>query len=255
LAFQFHIRQHTDASDRGFGEGDVRTYDAEQVRVGRAPECECRVDASEFRDVHFTILCSPKSNHTVCYPAAGAEVYLGEELLRSEHEVLSGDEIRVAHYTFRVQRLFRPASRGIRFGLLSIVAKALVGLILVVEVTIATWLPYQVRATSRLQHEVTRQRILFRLDYLRATVGGMTLTGGLEEAACRLVEEELRTLSRYLRESEQRLSREEWGQVANDLESYNMIMCALRDNTALPPLLEVDVEAGVRAALKGATEF
>lgn len=254
MAFQFHIRRHMDASDGVFGEGDVRTYAVERVRVGRAPECECRVDAPEFRDVHFTVLSSPEYNHIVCYPEAGAEVYLGDELLRSEHELLSGDELRVADYTFRVQRLFQSAGKRSRFGLLSIVAKVLVALILAVEVTIAAWLPCQIRATSRLQYEITRQRTLFHLDHLRAMVGGMSLTGGFEQAAHRLVAEELKTFARYLRENEQRLSREEWGQVANDLESYDIIICALRDKSAFRPLPEVNVEVGVRAALKGEAE-
>ncbi|MBT3378870.1 MAG: FHA domain-containing protein [Lentisphaerae bacterium] len=250
MAFQFHIRQHIDASEDAFVEGDVRTFDGERVRVGRGMECECRLDDPVFREVHFEVHSSPDSNYMVCHPRPDAEMCLGDRPLRSEHDLLSGDEIRVGVYTFRVQRLFATTGRGSRFGFLSLVAKVLVALILAVEVTIAAWLPCQVRATSRLQEEITRQRTILRLDHLRAMIGGLALTEGLEQAAVRVISEELRTLARYLRENEQRLSREEWGQVGNDLESYDIIICALRDKTAFRPLPAVDVDAGVRAALK-----
>ena len=251
---QLIIRDNLEAARDAFGVADVRNLDASSVRVGNAPECECAVDSGDLAAVHYTLDVSdePGRWRLTPHPQCPSPVFLNGEPIREPVDVRSGDELRVGHLTFRLQRVVDPTSQGRRTGLVEATAKALLCLTLLTETLLVAWLPRQLRSARMWGLETAQYRATMLLDSLRKDVRlSLETEPDLAESARQLLADELGSMARVLRERQEQLSLAQWQQVQADLLEYQTILERIRDGKAFQPVPEVDVETGVRWAVGG----
>ena len=250
MSFQLHIRHNLDSAADHFAAGEVRSFDRGVVRVGSAPDADVRLGEDEGLPAHFLLL-SDATRGVVCLrPEPDAPVFVGQARVEGERELASGDEIRVGHWTFRFQRVYRRTGLARRSGLMSLTARALVVFILVMEIGVVAWLPRQARSAVFWEKEILQQRTLGLLDHLRAINRPRDQETDLTRAARLTVARELDALAMYLRRYEECLTRDEWGRILADLQGYGQILDRLGRGEAFQPVPPLDVESGVTAVLK-----
>jgi len=252
LAFQLNIRHNIEAAEDHFASGEVRTFTGTPVRVGRAGNCECCIEAPEFEPHHFSIDAEPPSGELVLHPAAGARVFVNGHEALTDTALQSGDEIRVEHWSLRVQKVYASAGCARHSDVLSVTARVLVAVILLLEIGAVVWLPRQLQSVTRWEEEIAKQRVFIILDALRGQniraqrgLAPEELEAGAREA----IGEELSSLVRYIRANEERLGREDWRDLYEDVLRYQRILKRLREGQAFRPVPELDIEAGVRHLL------
>lgn len=251
LPFYLDIRHAVESADELSPGVEALYYDQRLVRVGSDAGCECHIPDGELRDVHFLVLSESEGEHHVLCPGNGAELFLNRDLLTSETELRSGDEIRAAHWVFRFVRVYARSQKARRSDGLAVAAKGLVAAILFFEIGVVAWLPRQLRSAALWGEEIARQRTTYLVDTLRIRNDTADPRDELEKAAREVVRSELDSLARYVREHEEALTREQWAKVAQDLRAYEEVMSRLGDGTAFRPVPPVDIDGAVRAALGG----
>lgn len=253
-SFQLIIKDNLDAARDAFGTADVRRLPGAPVRVGSRTDCECVVDSEDLAPVHYTLDASDDTGRwrVTPHPQRGSPVFLNGEAICEPSVVRSGDELRVGHWTFRLQRVADRVSRARRTGLIEAAAKVLLCLTLAAETLLVAWLPHQLQSVRLWELRVAQHEATFELDRLRRTLQREPETGvSLDDTARRLLADELDSLARFLRQEQDRLTRGQWRRVQADLLEYERVLERLRDGAAFRPVPEVDIEAGVRSIVDG----
>ena len=251
MPFHLNIRHNTDPSADGFAPGDVRVFADGVVRFGSGPECEWQAAAEDFAPVHFSISSRDEGKDVRVRGEAGYEVFLNREpLAPGETALLSGDEIRVGHWTFRFQRLYGRPGRARRTDLFSAGAKFLVLMILVAEAGVVFWLPRQMRAAALWPEELSRQRAKHLLDGLRTACRPAETAESLSNGARAVINQDLLRIARHVREHEDAMTSADWRQVLVDLRGYQRILDRFERGTALRAMPEVDVDLAVQHVLR-----
>jgi len=132
---------------------------------------------------------------------------------------------------------------------MSTVAKALVVLILVLEVGVVVWLPRRMRLAALWEEQIARQRTVMLLDALRAENNAAAPADDMDKEARSVLRRELDALARYLRKNEEYLTRRQWRELHDDLLGYRKAMARLSEGTAFKPISRIDLDAGVRKTL------
>lgn len=256
--FQLIIRNNLEAARDAFGAADVRRFSVSPVRVGSGPGCECRVDSEDLAPVHYTLTASGGTTgrwRLTPHPHRTSPVFLNGETVSEPADTCSGDEVRVGHWTFRLQRVVDQVSQARRTGLIEAAAKTLLCLTVVAETLLVAWLPRQLQSVRLWELKVAQQEATFELDRLRKVLRREPHTGmSLEDTARQLLGDELDSLARFLRQEQDHLSREQWRRVQSDLLEYGRVLGRLRDGVAFRPVPEVDVEAAVRSVVNRRSE-
>lgn len=249
MAFQLNIRQNTDTAADHFGSGTVRDFVQTPVRIGRAAPCECPVDSPEFAPVHATIRVTPAGTAAWLHPEPGQPLFLNQDPVGEPHELRSGDVIRIGHWTLRFHRLHPATRHSWRADALATVAKVLVAVILLGELSVASWLPRRLRAATLWEAQVAIQRTTMLADHLRGVNATARPETELERAARAVIAAELDRLVRVMRQGDRLLTAAQWATMFEDLEEIQTAMGRLDEGTAWQRIPVVDVDAGVRGAL------
>ena len=204
--------------------------------------------------MHFVIRSSAGRSPAVLVPQSGARVFRNQQALAAEAELGSGDEIRVGHWTFRYQRVYERAQRTRQSDLLSSLAKALVAVIVLLELGIVLWFPRWMKSATVWEEAVARQRAVRLLDRLRHRTRKMQSATDLDQAAKAALTDELDSLARYVRDAEDRLSRSQWRLLFQDLTRYDTTLQRFEQGAAFKPMPLVDVDGSVRALIGIADE-
>jgi hypothetical protein len=249
LPFELHIRHNLETGADHFAAGEVRSFDQNAVRVGRHPECECRLDAPDFAPVQFHLLLDGAGGNARLRPEPGRECFVNEQTVTGEIPLQSGDEIRVGHWTLHFQRVFARAQQARKCDVLAVAARIMVAMILIFELGIVLWLPWALKSARAWEAEIAGLRVAMLLDHLRAGVAKADANDELTAAAWRTIEHELDGLARFVREHDNRLNRDQLQGILNDLNALDGIRQRLENGTAFPAIPTVDVDGGVRAAI------
>lgn len=249
MPFQLHIRQNIEATAEHFARSEVRDYDAATVRVGSAPDAECRIEASGFSPEHFILERSGQRFGQVLIAHPGSVTYVNGTPVEDRCVLHSGDEIRVGHWTLTFQRLYSNARRSRRFGYLSLAAKILVAAIMISELLLVTVLPRRLHQATLWEHEITRQRIATLLDQLVRDNAKAVETDPLAVALRKSVDRELQDRLSYLNEYNQVLSGAQNRRLFEELTDFAGIVGTPSAATLLSAPPAVDVDAGIRALL------
>jgi hypothetical protein len=187
-------------------------------------------------------------------PASGVALYVNREPLTTPRALVSGDVIRMGHWTFRFVRTTGRATAGRRGGdVLGRIAQVLVAAILVLEVAVVSWVPRRISAARFWEAGVARQQTVLLFDHVRTLARRREDPDPLIAAARRTVLEELDALARYLRRNEDRMTSAQFRRVYRDLQEWERILVRIDDGGAFRDLPEVDIGDGVRAVLEAAS--
>jgi len=251
VAFQLHIRENLQSASDHFGPGQVQRFDAETVRVGAAPDCECRMaDASTFAPCHLVIRRSAgrPDRVTVC-PQEGAPAFLNGQPLTARAPLRSGDELRVGHWTLRFQRIHERVGVSVAFGLMSGFARVAAVLLIVAEAGVLFWLPGYMTRTTAWDSQVARHRVSDLLDSLRRRNRDSRDAAEFERALRRGIDREVQARASYMAQYGDRLNSARQQQIDDELRGFDRLLEALSQGTLPPPLPAIDLDAGVRAVL------
>lgn len=253
MPIQIVIRRQAAAHEPMFAAGDLRTLAEDRIRIGRAPECECAVAAEEFPEVAVTLHAEPGKRGWTLHPAAGVALTLNGKPVTGAAHVHSGDEIACGVWSFRVHKVQKTAGHSRRADALAFAAKLIIGLILVTEAGLISWLPHQIQTAQMWELQTARQRANLYLDSLRNKNGKAKPATAAELAARKFVGARLDDLARYLRRNQDRLNRNQLRAVQEDLEMYDDVLRRLPSGRVIRDVPPLAVDAGVQAAVGNRT--
>jgi inorganic triphosphatase YgiF len=254
LAFQLNIRHNIETAQTVFGRGTVTQFDQPVLTVGRDPSCGCRIDAEEFEPEHFRIEFKGAGRPARVHPNPGAELYVGDERVDAARELLSGDVLRVGHWTLLFQKVYPRAGRSSHTSMLATLAKVLVAAILLSEILLVVWLPRRMRHIALWKTEIAKQRIALVLHTLRRRNKDAEPKTELEAATRDAVQQELDSRARYLRTHEDALTPDQRETMYDDLIRLGEILDRVDAGDVVKPVGEVSVDDGVRALLEKGKE-
>lgn len=244
------MRHNIEQTADDFAAADVHRFDTVPVTVGSGDACDCTVHGEpELAPHHFTITATTDKSGFQVAPENGLTVYLNANRVPDEGGSLtSGDELRVGHATFRFQRIRSAVGQTWRADLLVQCTKLLIGIILLVEIGLAYWLPRRLESETLLAAEAQRQRTIMLLDTLgrRARkVVRKSASDSLQQGGAKVVADELSSMADFVRKHEHNVSRAEWHRLQLGLLRLQEILGSLEDNKAFPPSPRVNVEGNV----------
>ena len=251
MPFQLIIRHNIESAQDHFGRADVRAYDTSPVQIGSSEQCGCRLDDDAVAPVHARIRAETERAATVePVEQTGSTLFLNDEPLSEPRPLHSGDEIRIGHWTLRFRRLYRNPAHARRTDRLAVFAQVLLGLILVAEVGIVSWLPGRVASAQFVGKTAARQEAVMLLDRLRERCRDRRAADELRDSAFALVEDELDRVARYLHRYQETLSHAQIRAVRDDLLAYEGILTRLEEGKALPEAPPLRLEQAARALLR-----
>jgi len=253
VPFLLTIRHNLEAAKDHFGENEVTRFAEARVRVGSGTACEQAVPDETFPELAFTVVADGNRLRLETVPGVGA--FVNGETATDGTELLSGDEIRVGHWTCHVHKTYgNPDDRRRRIGL-AWAARVLVVLAMAAELSVAVWLPRQVNQAAQRGTELVRLRTFALLDALRNRVGQTTQPEGtapspVELAVRQAVSNDLERRARYLRHYQNGLSADQCRQMYRELGFLADVLDRLATEPPLQPIPDVDADAAVRAVLQ-----
>ena len=129
-------------------------------------------------------------------------------------------------------------------------AKILAVLILIAEAGVVYWLPRQVRSAQQWELEIARQRTSLVMDELRATNLKAPAGSPVAVAARKYVAGQLDGLAAYVRRHQDGMTRGQWREVGEDLETYRKALEALEKEGSFAPPPALATEPALRGMLR-----
>ncbi len=250
MAIQIVIRPASEEHEVAFLAGDLRQFTAARVRIGRDPGCECALSAPDLPEEAAVLTFRPLDGAWMARPASGVEVLLNQAPLpETGAELHSGDELRCGDWKFRFHKDSRPVGYARSADALSLLAKVLIALILIVEIGMVAWLPRVVDSARMWEKQAARQRVAQTLDLLRDRNTQAKPHSPSEVAARKFFGDRLNALARYLRYYSDTLSRDQVRAVSEDLKTYADVLRLLNDGTPFRETTPLDADAAVKAVL------
>lgn len=258
MQFQLVIRNTIESEGNVFGAADVRSLE-DAVTVGTTPECDVRIEDQELPSEPFFRI-DYSSATAFLHPQGNESIYLNKTGVESgaTPELLSGDELRVGHWTFRFQKVREHVGVGHRSNLLSLVTKVLILAIIVGEILLAVWLPQRLKYENMVAVQILEEQCVMLLDQMRHEIDRMqTLDPQADEleklriAAVQIVREQLDGMATYIRKHQTEMTPEHWTQIRNELERLQTLFYRIQAGTVFKSLPELDMENAIRNAING----
>lgn len=250
MAFQLHIRQNLDSARDHFGPGEVRRFEAATVRIGADAACECPLDGQEFAPCHVLLRRGARVLDRVsACPQEGATTYLNGNLLTAPTPLRSGDELRVGHWTLRFQSIHEAPGHNRPFNLMSGLAKAVIALILCLEVAVVVWLPRRMQEVAMWKTQIEQHRVIDLLEWLRRVCRETASTSDFDRALKREIGLELQARADYVARYGSRLGPAQTRLLHEELTDFDRILKAVTKKALPPALPGIELDAGVQALL------
>jgi prolyl oligopeptidase PreP (S9A serine peptidase family) len=258
VQFQLVIRNTIEAEGDVFGAADVRSLE-NAVTVGTTPECDVRIEDQELPSESFFRI-DYSSATAFLHPLGNESIYINETAVESGATpvLLSGDELRVGHWTFRFQKVRERVGVGHRSNLLSLVTKVLILAIIVGEILLAVWLPQQLKYENMVAVQILEEQCVMMLYQMRHEIDHMeTLDPQADEleklraAAIQIVREQLDGMATYIRKSQTEMTPEHWTQLRNELDRLQSLLYRIHAGTVFKPLPELEMDNAIRNAING----
>lgn len=255
-SFNLVVRDNLASTQDDFGRSDVRGFDTTPVVCGTAPACGCRIppDPDAEPERWFEITSGQETGFDVA-ACEDARVFFNQEktAFAGRRPLLSGDCLRVGHYTFRFQRVRKRAASQRRTDLLSGFAKVILVFIFLFEVGLVYWLPRKLKNSQVMARTILAQNVFKELDSLRKDLHRAEKhadDSSLPSLTRSIVDEELTQLAHYLRENEKALSRDQWRQIRGNLARYDLLLKQADSGRLGAPLPELERDLAVRKILE-----
>ncbi len=257
MKFQLVIKNLIRAQGNVFGNADVRNLE-NSATVGTKHDCEVRIDDKELKnDVHFFSIAFVEANPATLEPLDQTKVFVNDQPVQEPTTLLSGDEIRVGHWTFRFQKNRRKAGVARRADALATLAKLLLATILVTEVLMATWLPKKLEAEKIATAEILQQQTVMLLDELRSqlrrkinkTADQSGEPQNRNHAAMKLVAAELDTIAEYIRNNNGKLKQEQWPPLYAQLQRFQTLINRIDNDSVFKPLPKLMLNQTIKEQL------
>jgi len=252
MPIQLIIRQRAKGTEGHFAPGRLFTFAAGPLRLGSASGCECPLPQSEQVPAEAATLdLEPATGIWFLLPAAGSAVTVNQVAATGRTVISSGDEIGCGPWSIHFHKNYPPVAYARRADLLAVMAKVLLGLILFAEVALVTWLPQRLNQSRLWELAISRQRATLLLDDLRHQLVAVKPRNDLEQAAYKITGDQLDQMAIYLRRNQDRLDRDQWRRIQEDLDGCRVILERLKSGAAFQPAPPIDLTGAVRAVTSG----
>lgn len=251
MPIQLIIRPYDDSADVAFAPGEAFTGDGDRVRVGSAPDCDCRIPPVAGQPGEIAVLTRNRDGHDwTLEPTSGSDLRRDDTRITGPVPLRSGDYFRCGDRLIVFHKLHAHAEHSRWADGLAIFAKVLIAIILVGEALAVAWLPQRVNQAARWEKEIARHRATCLLDDLRATNARTQTRTEPETIARQYIDTQLNALARYLRAHQEDLARDQWRRLQADIERYGKIIDNLNRGVVLEPLPRIDGAAAFAAVRK-----
>lgn len=173
----------------------------------------------------------------------------GETVTDKSIHVTNGSEIDVGDYRILLTVSFDRAAYSSRNSVAVMLSAALIIIILLGELAVATWLPKQIRQSELWGTEILRQTTLQSLDNLRGRVNHHIRKNEIQDPlvvpTLKLYKKETDRLAMYVRANQSKLNVTQLKQLDQDLKTLHRQVNLLTRGKLIPPARRLDVKAAV----------
>ena len=251
MPFQLFRKNNIQTSDH-FTTGDLLEA-AGMVSVGSASSCTVQIADPGWPPEQFRLQEETDSHFLSVF--AGQTVYRNDKQILPGERILlrSGDEIRVEHWTFRFRKLHARARFSRYAELLAIVAKMVVGLVIVIEIALVMIGPRHMHKAALFQREQALQTLEGKVDrFSNATALSSSEEQTLqpaEKAARQALQIEISRLKNYLKKNRKTLAESDIQNLDRLIDEYTVYLDKLKKRELLRPVPEPALDAAVRKIL------
>lgn len=256
MEFQLVIRNTIEAEGNVFGAADVRLLN-NQATVGTTTDCDVRIDDEELAADALLFRVEFDDHGISRLLKTGPEtVYVNNEPVTGPTaNLVSGDEIRVGHWTFRFQKVRQRVGIAHRTNLMALVAKILIAVIILGEILLAVWLPKRLKYENMVAIQILEEQCVMRLDQLRHTIDRMetpidpTPEENLRAAAVRIVDEELDAMALHIRKHRETIPAENWSMIRDELDRLQSLLIRIDTGRVFHPVPKLRLDDDVQYVL------
>ncbi|MFW6414145.1 MAG: FHA domain-containing protein [Verrucomicrobiota bacterium] len=257
MPFKLVIKNNlAESATAAFTRGDIRHFEEEHVTVGTARDCHCQVPeaADELTEHHFEIFRDKTKDAEEYFVRLleGKSLYVNLEPVSETRKLVSGDELRSGHYSFRFQKEYRRSRPGRRADFFAVTAKVIIVLLLLVEVFFVYWLPQQIQSQEILASGIIKQETVALLDDSRKRAQPSESADDNQRThyPLQLVRRELDAMTRFVRKYEQSIPDHEWKRLYANIKKLDSLTREINNNNIFQPLPKPKLNKGVEALLE-----
>ncbi len=251
MAFQLIIRNNLKHDADSFTGSQAALFDNGLVKIGSSEECQCQVLDQEGRggdEIWFEV--EEREDGFFLCRHTDLDIYLNRDRMEAaSHGLVSGDNIRVGHWTFRFQKIHSHAPVSKHTDRIPRLCKAALLIFIVIQLLVALWLPGQLPYEKMAPQKVVEQKTVMLLDHLRRQVSSFPsssdqMTGS--NAVLRILSSEIDQIASYMRRHQDQIPHRRWHDLRDDLEMYQELLDLVGNSQIPPEQPELAVAAAVR---------
>jgi predicted component of type VI protein secretion system len=254
VPFQLFRKNNIESSNH-FSTGDLHEAAGGTVSVGASPRCAVRIADPSWTGEQFMVQEDGENHFLTAF--AGQTVYRNDKPVSPDERIQlrSGDEIRVGHWTFRFRKLHARARFSRNAELLTIIAKVVVGLVIVIEISLVMIGPRHMHKAALFQREQAMQTLEGKVDrFFNAIALSTSEDQALqpaEKAARQALRIEVNRIKSYLKKNRTLLTEDGIHDMDLLVEEYMGSLDKLKKRELLRPVPDPALEAAVRRIING----
>lgn len=249
MPFQL-FRKNNIKNSNHFTTGELHEVAGGTVSIGAAPSCAVRIADAGWPAEQFRIYEDGGGHFLLVF--AGKTVYCNDKPVSPGERIMlrSGDEIRVEHWTFRFRKLHVRVRFSRQAELLTMIAKGMVGLVIVVEVCLVLIGPRHMHKAALFQREQAIQILEGKVDRFFSAIAlsaseEQTLPPA-EKAARQALRIEINRMKIYLKKNRPILDQDRIHNLDLLVDEYTLYLDKLKKGELLRPVEEPALDATVR---------
>ncbi|MGL4855044.1 MAG: hypothetical protein ACRC37_07310 [Lentisphaeria bacterium] len=188
-------------------------------------------------------------------PKKGATIFHDEKLLSGPLEIVNGFSFNTSEVFYKILSEYPVVERSRNMKIINWITAVFVSLVILMEIFVVVWLPYDLSKAEDLGREKMVQRSELLLDRLRSKTRNVSKEKApLHQHATEFVNSQLNILADYFRKNHQRMSVEEVNNFYQLLIKYQDVEAMLGENFNVFQQTRPDLNGWINSRLEGKQE-
>jgi hypothetical protein len=213
----------------------------------------CDLVLPELADVSFAVNRDDNSRLLLTRKDPKLELEInGRPLVDSQVAIENSDVLAVGGYEIQVSLAFERSKQRAITGLLPVITGFLIAIIILAEVSVATWLPRQISKREFWAEELAREQTKDRMDHLRRRIRlwhNINKAGDDTRQTLQLLKQEADKMAFYLRRNQEKMSPQRLQAFKADVDRLHRILDHLQKKRLYPKRRKVDLRPAVKSIL------
>ncbi len=251
MAFQLIIRNNLKQDADSFAKSTAADFENGLALIGSSEECDVQVLDEEGRagdEIWFSI--EEKGGALKLSHKTDLDLFLNQNPLTTPAaDLISGDEVRIGHWTFRVQKLHPKVSFAKHTDRVGRILKVGLAVLIILQVLTALWIPGYLDYESLAPQTITEQKTILQIDHIRRRINSFPEEARekeTHEAFFQIVSKQVDEIASYMRRHQERIPYSLWLIITEDLRFYERLLDQIEEEELPPTPADLDIPSAVR---------